>query len=259
MRALRARGYTWRELWASPVHVGVPNQRTRYFLLARRGRPFAPPPPQLAPLVLEADLLPPIGILSDGSRDKSDAPALPPPRGEPSAALQADCAPLSAYLLGPSSADLADLAVPSRLLERYAGHFDVVCRESRRSRCFTKNYTRYAKGTGSVVAEAPSAQPSATPSAERWSLGELQALSPRFFAPREIANLHGFPRDFEFAPGVSNKKQYELLGNSLSVDVVVALLDWLLRDADETAGESIRYALATTRIIYDDEAYDVLT
>ena len=36
--ALRARGFAIRELWLSPVHVGVPNQRTRYFLLARRAR-----------------------------------------------------------------------------------------------------------------------------------------------------------------------------------------------------------------------------
>ena len=26
-----------REVWASPAMIGVPNQRTRYFLLARRG------------------------------------------------------------------------------------------------------------------------------------------------------------------------------------------------------------------------------
>eukprot|EP00966_Prymnesium_polylepis_P322986 7379210-Prymnesium_polylepis.1 len=34
--ALVRRGYSVRELWASPVAFGVPNQRTRYFLLARR-------------------------------------------------------------------------------------------------------------------------------------------------------------------------------------------------------------------------------
>ena len=35
-RVLVGRGYAVRELWASPAQFGVPNQRTRYFLLARR-------------------------------------------------------------------------------------------------------------------------------------------------------------------------------------------------------------------------------
>ena len=33
---LAARGFATREVWASPSHFGVPNQRTRYFMLARR-------------------------------------------------------------------------------------------------------------------------------------------------------------------------------------------------------------------------------
>mmetsp|Transcript_27460 Transcript_27460/g.92426 ORF Transcript_27460/g.92426 Transcript_27460/m.92426 type:complete len:275 (-) Transcript_27460:740-1564(-) len=47
---LLGRGYSVRELWASPAQIGVPNQRTRYFLLASRrsvaplaAAPAAPP------------------------------------------------------------------------------------------------------------------------------------------------------------------------------------------------------------------------
>ena len=42
---LRRLGLHWRELLLSPVQLGVPNSRTRYYLLARRRPfPFATPP-----------------------------------------------------------------------------------------------------------------------------------------------------------------------------------------------------------------------
>ena len=50
----------------------------------------------------------------------------------------------------------------------------------------------------------------------------------RYFAPREVARLHGFPDAMAFPPSVGKKKQYELLGNSLSVPVVTSLLKHLL-------------------------------
>lgn len=49
----------------------------------------------------------------------------------------------------------------------------------------------------------------------------------RRFSPQEILRLHGFPTDFELAPGLDLVKQYKLVGNSLSVPVVRALLQAL--------------------------------
>ena len=119
---------------------------------------------------------------------------------------------------------------------------DVVSPHSRRSCCFTKNYTRYIKGAGSVL--APLLGAAASPP-ETKSLATLAPLAPRFFSPREIANLHGFPSAFTFPPGLSRKKQYELLGNSLSVQVVARLLTWLFAPSD-TAGEHAAPARDTT-------------
>ena len=48
-----------------------------------------------------------------------------------------------------------------------------------------------------------------------------------------MANLHGFPPHFGFPPEVSTRKQYELLGNSLSVQVVATLLRYLLLPAGD--------------------------
>jgi len=236
---LVARGYHVREVWASPAHFGVPNQRTRYFLLASRvGELQAPPPPPIAALLLDPATL-----------EKACAMGIPlePPHGEVDAETQQACAPLGDYLLpAPAPADAATAAaaaaaaaagdtaccvdccaVAEHILERYGAAMDLVCRTSRRSTCFTKNYSRYIKGTGSVVCEA--VDPGvALPDHEDKCLEVLRPLKPRFFAPREVANLHGFPAEFAFPKEVSRKKQYELLGNSLSVQVVAELLRYLL-------------------------------
>uniref|UniRef100_A0A7S4B0L0 DNA (cytosine-5-)-methyltransferase n=1 Tax=Chrysotila carterae TaxID=13221 RepID=A0A7S4B0L0_CHRCT len=203
---LRARGFDIRELWASPAHFGVPNQRTRYFLLARQLSSFCEASSRLRPLLLDSAAL---DALTDDAR-------LPLPHGEPDASVQAGCAPLSAYLLDAQrdAATLGALRVPAHVLERYAPALDLVTRHSRRSCCFTKNYTRYLKGTGSVILEGAGFE-EPLPSAK--TAQTLEKLQPRFFGIREIARLHGFPESFDFPESVTRKKQYELLGNSLSV------------------------------------------
>lgn len=63
----------------------------------------------------------------------------------------------------------------------------------------------------------------------------------RFFTPSEIARLHAFPvdsfradgserKEFEFPKGLTQRQQWQLLGNSLNVLVVSELirLDFLL-------------------------------
>lgn len=203
----------------SPAQVGVPNQRTRYFLLAKRGAQL----PQVLPSSLaRADLL----EASELDEVWRKGQPLSRPTGEVALDVQSNCRPLSEYLEPPDTAELVELAVPEHVLERYGSTMDLVGRKSRRSCCFTKNYSRYYKGTGSVVCEAaPDGEP--TMIADK-SLATLQPLRPRFFAPREIARIHGFPECFHFPSAVGRKKQYELLGNSLSVQVVTALLKYLL-------------------------------
>ena len=60
----------------------------------------------------------------------------------------------------------------------------------------------------------------------------LLPLRARYFSPREISNLHGFPADFCFPESISRKKRYELLGNSLSVQVVSRMLGFLFALSD---------------------------
>ena len=272
---LKSAGYCVREVWASPAMIGVPNQRTRYFLLARRlnasragaadssGSAAASGEQQQQREALPAELPPALSnvvLLDPAALDEAcvTGTPIPPPVGEVASALQASCRPLSDYLDPADSPDLSAHAVPDHILERYGSATDLVDRTSRRSCCFTKNYSRYIKGTGSLVCEgggggeggggegggggaASGSSSSLDASAASVSLPAplladpldksleaLRPLRPRFFAPREIARIHGFPEEFEFPSTLSMKKRYELLGNSLSIQVVAALLRFLL-------------------------------
>ena len=239
---LTQRGFATREVWASPAHFGIPNQRTRYFLLAsRHAAGLPPPPPPIAALVLE-----PAALADAHARGEP----MPPPSGEVGAGVQAACAPLSQYLLPAESEDAAACALSEAVLERYGAAMDLVARHSRRSCCFTKNYSRYVKGTGSVLCEGAASGPDA-PSlhrgAEEKTLEDLRPLRPRYFAPREVARLHGFPEEMRFPPAVSRKKQFELLGNSLSVPVVRELLRHLLHNCLPAEGGEAEARAAEAR------------
>ncbi|KAK6116862.1 hypothetical protein DH2020_049392 [Rehmannia glutinosa] len=109
--------------------------------------------------------------------------------------------------------------VPSSLVERWGSAMDIVFPESRRCCCFTKSYFRYVKGTGSLLATIPGKM--------KNEVSSLQELCLRYFTPREVANFHSFPEDFQFPQHVSLRQRYALLGNSLSVGVVAPLLQYL--------------------------------
>ncbi|KAG8381901.1 hypothetical protein BUALT_Bualt05G0021000 [Buddleja alternifolia] len=109
--------------------------------------------------------------------------------------------------------------VPSSLVERWGSAMDIVFPESRRCCCFTKSYFRYVKGTGSLLAT--------TPGKIKDKMSSLPELHLRYFTPREVANLHSFPEDFQFPQHVSLRQRYALLGNSLSIGVVAPLFHYL--------------------------------
>jgi tRNA (cytosine38-C5)-methyltransferase len=135
--------------------------------------------------------------------------------------LNAHCRPIRDFLESHDASSAAALAVPAKVIDSpaQASAIDVVAAHCVHSSCFTKGYMKFTVGTGSVLqtVSPPLAHPIARDSAA------LRKAALRYFSPREIANLHGFPRSFKLG-SVSAKQQYKLLGNSLSVTVVQALL-----------------------------------
>jgi site-specific DNA-cytosine methylase len=87
-------------------------------------------------------------------------------------------------------------------------------------------------------------QEAAEEPAKTWH--DLVKLKPRFFTPREIANLHRFPSSFEFPEDTTMIQRYRLLGNSLNVEIVAALLTYLLQEPEEQEATSTSATCATT-------------
>ncbi|XP_069585602.1 tRNA (cytosine(38)-C(5))-methyltransferase isoform X6 [Ranitomeya imitator] len=125
--------------------------------------------------------------------------------------------------------------LPPKALLRYALILDIVTPTCRRSTCFTKGYGHYVEGTGSILqvatdVEISSAYKSLETLSDEEKLAKLSTLKLRYFTPREIANLHGFPAQFDFPDKITTKQRYRLLGNSLNVHVVAKLISLLLQN-----------------------------
>ncbi|XP_048665002.1 tRNA (cytosine(38)-C(5))-methyltransferase isoform X1 [Marmota marmota marmota] len=146
--------------------------------------------------------------------------------------------------------------LPPKSLLRYALLLDIVKPTCRRSTCFTKgknirpfqkffakdpyhsasfdSYGSYIEGTGSVLQTAEDVQiesiyRSLSNLPQEEKITKLSMLKLRYFTPKEIANLLGFPPEFGFPEKITVKQCYRLLGNSLNVHVVAKLIKILCK------------------------------
>ncbi|NXX45049.1 TRDMT methyltransferase, partial [Tricholaema leucomelas] len=261
LRTLEACGFEHQEFLLSPTCLGIPNSRLRYFLLARRHQdpfPFrVPGQVSLAGrtgvcLDKAADQVGEASSMS--SEEKSLDSDTGPERGSKSSL------PKGAFLfkletveemarkegqdtdssiqmledfLEEEDEEKSQYLLPPKSLLRYAFLLDIVKPSCRRSTCFTKGYGHYVEGTGSVLQTAVDVQLESVfrgieELPEEEKLMKLSTLKLRYFTPREIANLHGFPLEFGFPDQVTAKQRYRLLGNSLNVHLVAKLISILL-------------------------------
>lgn len=199
--ALTTCKYHIQEFHLSPSQFGIPNSRMRYFLIASRiSQPHGAPTAQLS--------------------ESTPLTSLPG-----SSLFGTATEPLFLYLEDEADQDAfyTQYEVPSSVLKKSGMSFDLVFPHSTGSCCFTKNYGRLVEGTGSVLQTAdPKIQ--GVPN----DPDSLQALKLRYFAPREIARIHGFPEDIFEGTTATAKQAYALLGNSLNVTLVAEILEYLL-------------------------------
>ncbi|CAM9270247.1 unnamed protein product [Lampetra planeri] len=231
-------GFTFQELMISPISVGIPNSRLRYYLIAQRSDQSdrsdqqcdrseqsdqcAPPCPAThsAKEVLRHDFLYKRETENNLLRKMSQD-------------CDSSVRQIKHFLEPLSQVDEDQHRLPAQTLLRYAAILDIVQPDSRRSICFTRGYRRYVEGTGSVLQSCTDTQLQCVfkdldQRSEDEKLQQLQRLKLRYFTPREVANLMGFPAHFSFPKPVSVKQQYRVLGNSLNVLVVSKLLRLLV-------------------------------
>lgn len=246
IKTLSGCGYTFQEFMISPISVGIPNSRLRYFLIAKlsaenpstqtgpKGCAFSHLPESEFPTlssVLRSNCprngLPTEGSLSNDVLYKRETPADAHRKSKQNKNLSIQ--QIQDFLEPQTSVDMERYRLNAKTLLRYGSILDIVQPQSRRSVCFTKGYRRYVEGTGSVLQccmenEVSSVFTNLDQLSEEEKLQKLLKLDLRYFTPREVANLMGFPKSFSFPEDISIIQRYRVLGNSLNVLVVAKLL-----------------------------------
>ncbi|XP_042331942.1 tRNA (cytosine(38)-C(5))-methyltransferase isoform X2 [Sceloporus undulatus] len=258
IQTLEKCGFTYQEFLLSPTCLTIPNSRLRYFLMARlqiEPFPFHVPGKILTdfPNQDQMDSEMPrhsAGLMEDsftrepdagsdsngGHLQKRDFLFKLETEQELERKQQQDndlSLQMLRNFLQEDGEGLSNYLLPAKYLLRYALLLDIVTPSCRRSTCFTKGYGHYIEGTGSVLQTAEDIQlesvfKSFESLSEEEKIMKLSLLKLRYFTPREIANLHGFPLEFGFPDKVTTKQQYRLLGNSLNIHVVAKLISLLV-------------------------------
>lgn len=208
-------GFKCQEFLLNPLDLGIPNSRLRYYLLAKRKEEdwcFQTQDSLIENFLPLSQHLSIFGLgLGDVNKKK-----------------------ISDYLEPLDSDELDKFLVTDKDLSKRAGVLDIVTKNSNRSCCFTKSYSQYLEGTGSVLKQAGDVDDVyKRAEIERENpeqyLNILKELKLRFFTPREVSRLMGFPSELEFPDNITIKQRYKVLGNSLNVTVVGLLIYVLLK------------------------------
>ncbi|XP_029003145.1 tRNA (cytosine(38)-C(5))-methyltransferase [Betta splendens] len=248
VKTLKECGYTFEEVMVSPISVGIPNSRLRYFLIAKISTEgfICQKILDAFPHPAENDSYEQPTVLSsthphtcEQEKKLHDSRVLY--KLETVTEVERKIKQNSAqsvrmiqdFLEPQMEVTMEQYLLPPKTLLRYALILDIVQPMCRRSTCFTKGYGRYVEGTGSVLqccmqTELQDVFAGLDQCSEEEKLQRLSRLKLRYFTPREVANLMGFPQSFSFPEQLSNKQQYKVLGNSLNVVVVSKLLQMLV-------------------------------
>ncbi|KAI8972481.1 S-adenosyl-L-methionine-dependent methyltransferase [Pilobolus umbonatus] len=225
---LRHCDYTYQEFLLTPLQLGIPNSRMRYYMLAKL-RPLSFAEPVTGNIINYIPLSTHMSKPFIDSRDiKQDEDLVD------ESVVTID--PISKYL--EHSAHYEPYLVPDKLLLKNVQVFDIVKPSSHRSCCFTKGYFHYAQGTGSILQMNEEADThEIVQQALHYKdmdvekqLKLLHSLKLRYFSPREVANLMGFPQDFTFPETSTIKQKYRTLGNSVNVKLVSELMRYLKKE-----------------------------
>nr|XP_054377976.1 tRNA (cytosine(38)-C(5))-methyltransferase isoform X2 [Pongo abelii] len=239
-------GFQYQEFLLSPTSLGIPNSRLRYFLIAKlqsEPLPFQAPGQVLMEFpkiesvhpqkyamdvenkIEEKNIEPNISFDSSIQCSGKDAILFKLETAEEIHRKNQQDSDLSVKMLKDFLEDDTDMnqyLLPPKSLLRYALLLDIVQPTCRR-------YGSYIEGTGSVLQTAEDVQveniyKSLTNLSQEEQITKLLMLKLRYFTPKEIANLLGFPPEFGFPEKITVKQRYRLLGNSLNVHVVAKLI-----------------------------------
>lgn len=208
VEALEQANFHYQEFLLSPAEcVGVPNTRCRYYCLARKNQPFSFKTNEILQRLPNL-MTPTIETVATILTDVNESDEI-----------------TAKYLL-------ADDTLAKRVMV-----FDIKYGDSTNTMCFTKAYTHYAEGTGSIYCPENNDRLDAVirvyedaTISDADKLEQLKTLRLRYFTPFEVARLMSFPKHFTFPADSSDRQRYRVLGNSINVAVVAKLIELLCRE-----------------------------
>ncbi|KAJ0059984.1 hypothetical protein NL108_017608, partial [Boleophthalmus pectinirostris] len=201
MKTLNECGYHFKEIMVSPTSVGIPNSRLRYFLMAKHSDEgfSAETHSQVRLWALVNSFMKYTGPEQAQVLYKLETPTEVQRKQKQNSDMSIK--QIQDFLDPDPDLDLDQYLLPPKTLLRYTNILDIVRPSCRRSVCFTKGYGRYIEGTGSVLQSSPEAEVEQVyrgleELSEEQRLKRLQCLRLRYFTPREVAKLMGFPQSF---------------------------------------------------------------
>lgn len=221
--ALESQKYTIEEYLLSPTQLGIPNTRVRYYCLAY--------------------------LTTKASRGNTSAIKIHFPHLRPNTDEEINRISIGEFLCEHTDEELNRLDANSGGLNTDDEfQFDIVVATSLASSTFTKGYgINFGRGgplleypdNGNVSELIDLHMPTDAqthiyntgrlhPSRFRAALTAIGKL--RYFSPQEMLNLHGFPERFSFPESTTMRQRWALIGNSISIQVVSALIAHLLRN-----------------------------
>jgi tRNA (cytosine38-C5)-methyltransferase len=212
IETLQCMSFYTQEFILTPTMFGIPYSRPRYFMCARSTSAF-----------VEA---------TDGIRRVPPPVALSHkrawiPKYDEARDAHINVAPLQRFLDAGDDVVWREHAVIQEDIDRAMGSIDIVGASDITCNCFTKSYSKYVKGTGSVISNH-------LVDKSIWD-GQTSetGVRLRYFTVDEVARLHSLPPDFKWPENLTKRQRYTLLGNSMSVACVAPLFEYLFSDAND--------------------------
>ncbi|RIB25640.1 S-adenosyl-L-methionine-dependent methyltransferase [Gigaspora rosea] len=222
--------YNYQEFFITPLQLGIPNSRLRYYMLAKK-QPLAFKTSDNSKILNHI----PCSLYDQDFvdiRNTNDSKLIEKKIIDSKLKI----VPIEKYLKIVDDDDR--YSIPSKVLLKYGKLFDIVKPSSTRSCCFTKGYYHYVEGTGSILQMNEELDVNlflvfvfiAQQLSNNDMLASLSLLRLRYFTEQEISQIMGFPKEFLFPDEITLKQRYRVLGNSININVVSELIKYLLLD-----------------------------
>ena len=200
-------GYRWREYLLSPMQIGIPNHRRRYYLVAEKDS---------ARLACERG----------GDSIRETLPCIEDGKEE------IRRRPLMEYIdQGMTDEEMSQFIVSDEILAKpWAKSLPIVSATDTMSHCFTAAYGRVVHRATGALLLTDTDHPSVEQHPELIDRDDMTKLSGKLrkFTPRELLRIFGYGDGFHFPESISLEHQYKLIGNSVNVEMIAKVVEVLL-------------------------------